>query len=682
MWLEAGKAYVRKLRAAPPARDPLAARISIQSALASIDLQPPGLPRSAILCVRKLRSRYPPVGRGNRTDLGLLGRWHQELLSALDNLARRASRPAHQPVTGEVEAVLFADLAELLACLALDWGDGAIADHWWWSSLFPVGIRPHSWSEIWVQHSEYIPAAIQLVTQFGQLSRLALSVTRIQAEGLLKALLERFDLWHLRLALERAKIDPLQARGELPTREIPPATAFEKAFHQPERAHAGHQEFLAEPPWGPWIASTELPDNLGVTEKCFFGLALTLMRASRVARSAAFAEEISAWIDMARCRSEESCPGIGPAAANNASPMAAVDSYLRNEQAEPASVPLQIAPAPLGSANAADPSAPLPPDIHEQVHSALPPGSDEIGSVAAHSPGANSSGQSSDFERPGIGISNPQPSIASNEHLAGYRRFDSQKPQLHSFVAPGGEIDTEFGGIFYLVNVALQLGLYGDFTAPRRPGLAFSIWDFLALCGRELVGIRLPADPLWPLLAKLAGRDKEEDPGTGFEPPAHWQLPPEWLDSFPEASAWRWALHADRLRICHSEGFTIVDIPATSEKPEAQTQRALADYQRPPRLELIQFQDNLAALQPLERWVRWLCEYLGARLPRALGFSAHSPDALTPLLNEPARVVTAPVEVSVFFSLALHPIETRLAGLDRDPGWVPAAGRSIAFYYE
>ena len=32
-------------------------------------------------------------------------------------------------------------------------------------------------------------------------------------------------------------------------------------------------------------------------------------------------------------------------------------------------------------------------------------------------------------------------------------------------------------------------------------------------------------------------------------------------------------------------------------------------------------------------------------------------------------------------SLADLPIELRLAGLDRDPGWVPAAGRYIAFHF-
>jgi len=41
-----------------------------------------------------------------------------------------------------------------------------------------------------------------------------------------------------------------------------------------------------------------------------------------------------------------------------------------------------------------------------------------------------------------------------------------------------------------------------------------------------------------------------------------------------------------------------------------------------------------------------------------------------------------PSRLDLHFSLAGHPLEIRLAGLDRDPGWVPAAGRTIAFHYE
>jgi hypothetical protein len=43
--------------------------------------------------------------------------------------------------------------------------------------------------------------------------------------------------------------------------------------------------------------------------------------------------------------------------------------------------------------------------------------------------------------------------------------------------------------------------------------------------------------------------------------------------------------------------------------------------------------------------------------------------------------VTA-THVDVLFQLAGLPVEVRLSGLDRDPGWVPAAGRFVAFRYE
>ena len=62
-----------------------------------------------------------------------------------------------------------------------------------------------------------------------------------------------------------------------------------------------------------------------------------------------------------------------------------------------------------------------------------------------------------------------------------------------------------FGGVFYLLNLALSLQLYGDFTQPRRPGIALPVWDWLALLGQKLLGDKLLSDPLWPLLAQLAG---------------------------------------------------------------------------------------------------------------------------------------------------------------------------------
>ena len=70
--------------------------------------------------------------------------------------------------------------------------------------------------------------------------------------------------------------------------------------------------------------------------------------------------------------------------------------------------------------------------------------------------------------------------------------------------------------------------------------------------------------------------------------------------------------------------------------------------------------------------------YIRARLRSALG----TDDLANVVCRHRARITLTATHIDVFFSLAELPIEIRLAGLDRDPGWVPAAGRFIAFHFE
>jgi hypothetical protein len=68
-------------------------------------------------------------------------------------------------------------------------------------------------------------------------------------------------------------------------------------------------------------------------------------------------------------------------------------------------------------------------------------------------------------------------------------------------------------------------------------------------------------------------------------------------------------------------------------------------------------------------------------LHRAL--SALDPDELArTFCAHDARVVVTATHLDIYLALGALPIEVRLAGLDRDPGWVPAAGRFIAFHFE
>ncbi len=70
---------------------------------------------------------------GGQASQGELAR--AALQSALNELARDAARPARGAVPAQAAAVVFADRAELLACLACDWCAGRAAERWWWRDL-------------------------------------------------------------------------------------------------------------------------------------------------------------------------------------------------------------------------------------------------------------------------------------------------------------------------------------------------------------------------------------------------------------------------------------------------------------------------------------------------------------------------------------------------------------------
>ena len=84
---------------------------------------------------------------------------------------------------------------------------------------------------------------------------------------------------------------------------------------------------------------------------------------------------------------------------------------------------------------------------------------------------------------------------------------------------------------------------------------------------------------------------------------------------------------------------------------------------------------------PLERWLARLMPYVRARLQRALGV-ADTDELARVVCEQQARVCVTATHLDIFLALATLPIAIRLAGLDRNPGWVPAAGRYIAFHFE
>ena len=255
----------------------------------------------------------------------------------------------------------------------------------------------------------------------------------------------------------------------------------------------------------------------------------------------------------------------------------------------------------------------------------------------------------------------------------------------NSLAAPPNEIViTHWAGVFYLVNVALALGLYADFTMPLKAGLALPIWDFLALAGRRLIGAELESDPLCELLAKLSSRrDESEPPGQWFEPPDEWRIPADWLAPFADHGDWHWCVALGRLRLIHPQNFFVLDASLGSEQPIQQIEdemRRLGVFGDTARRLQPDFCPALS-VNPLERWLDWIVPYVKARLECALG--VEEGDTLLDLVfRHQARLEITAARLDARFELAKHPIELRLAGLDQDPGWVTRSGTHPRIHYD
>ena len=158
--------------------------------------------------------------------------------------------------------------------------------------------------------------------------------------------------------------------------------------------------------------------------------------------------------------------------------------------------------------------------------------------------------------------------------------------------------ESAHAGLFFVVNAALHLGLYGDFSRPRHSGLEISPYRFLHDIGSAVGKRRFRRDPLAAWLAAEADPDGNRRPGS----------------------------------------------------PRAATPT-------------------------------FVVAYLRARLALSLGLT--DPRRLAAaLLRIAGRVRIGGERIDVFFALRDLPIAIRFAGLDRDPGWLPAAGRDLRFHFD
>ncbi len=235
---------------------------------------------------------------------------------------------------------------------------------------------------------------------------------------------------------------------------------------------------------------------------------------------------------------------------------------------------------------------------------------------------------------------------------------DSPREQVPAPLSePREAFDTGFGGLVFLINAFLAMGLYPDFTRPLDPALPLPPLALADRLGCHWFGARYRRDPLHRWIMRR---------GAAGALPRRWRVEPDWLIPFGGGRAWH-----DGSTLWHTAGFPLANRVAAT--PARRLARALSV----PLGSSVSGRAGRRADQD-PAWLACLALFLAARFRRAA-----AEDALTPAtLAIPARVVIGEARLDVRFALGALPLALRLAGLDRDPGWLPAEGRDVRFHFE
>lgn len=691
---------VTRLRVSASGLDAHLARQRITSLLNAARLHPSVLAPSALLCVRAFRDPLPRSLRLQQAHVLPPPAWQRALTKALDQLVRNAACPAIEAVPARAEAVLFLDHSEVLACLARDWCEGRMFVHWWWETLLRKGTASELVKRLWREAPEYVPAALERLFAWGKGAQFMNLLSDTEAGDLLQRVVTTFAL---RTMITAPRVDDIHSDYG----RKKPATRF-MLSSQRNGSHLRNAQLPGIAPWQSWVPeSAEL--ELRPNHQLLIGIALMLRRAPDTVRAAGFAHEVRQWreikpLEVITGKGDSKVDPQVEAATNKDKPLSAPPLHPSAEVPDSAQhgrgdspyqdhAPFNVLVADDTQQLAGSKTVPS----QNPIPGCRPTELKASGSVRTHEIGGrdNSLGQAD------RGL--PLVSIDERASIAGQDIIGSNPTRVIA-TAPGNaeeiqinsrQIETNFGGLFYLINLGLSLRLYTDFTSPIVPGIALNIWDFIALLGFELVGRRIQGDPVWALLAQLAGRQPDEPPGQNFEPDDQWRIPTEWLKPFSTDVPLEWTTARGRLLLFHPAQFVLLDVALQQADPFEQLEREMKAYKSfRPRVASIESTEQSIGgreignqepiteiVSPLELWLVHLMSYVSARLRRAL--AVESTEDFAPLLcTHHARVWVTATHLDVFLVLDELPIEIRRAGLDRNPGWVPAAGRFIAFHFE
>ncbi|HEX5604228.1 MAG TPA: hypothetical protein VFX63_16830, partial [Pyrinomonadaceae bacterium] len=396
--------------------------------------------------------------------------------------------------------------------------------------------------QFWLEKIEYVPAALEHVVRKGVLVEFVSQLSDVEVHEILQRVVSTFGVTRM-TRIKAADFFPVDVA--------------------PQIEHV--TQTRSEMPWKHVVPESDTP-LLRPVQQFFVGIVLMVHRAPSRVRTLNFAREVEHWIQ------------------EQVVELPRGQTIVTEETHEPESIEHANQSAPIVNPIAS------PPEIRQPA----PPPTGSVSSAVKIANAVFKYEESRD-------VLTVTP-VAHTEQIIEVPPEPIEVTPTAPVTLDPVTLETDLGGLFYLINLAIFLEIYSDFSSPvEQFHDDLSIWEFVTIVGREINQDHDLDDPIWTGLQDL--QDLHVNPENLVNP---------------------------------------VNKPA---------------------------------------WLTDLLPHIKARLILALGIE--SEDSLAEiLLHHHAKVTITPTHLDIFFPLADHPIEIRLSGLDRNPGWVPAAGRFIAFHYD
>ncbi|MGB5483296.1 hypothetical protein [Parasphingorhabdus sp.] len=238
---------------------------------------------------------------------------------------------------------------------------------------------------------------------------------------------------------------------------------------------------------------------------------------------------------------------------------------------------------------------------------------------------------------------------------------------LDRFAVDETRFDSNYCGLMFLVNPLIRYGFCKDFGLFADDAMDLSPFATIKALGCHWFGNKFRADPIYGLLSQSRHPPRRNK---------HFMLPRPQMFDIADSEL---KLVRDRryFTLWHADGVPVLDLPATKARGHFRVAANLPGIAKLPGRCVRQQKGFRLPRSSARRWT--------AALARLMEWQLRSAIVRQPLQVEQlclaGSIVIREGAISIEMALDDLPFGVRIAGLDRDPGWLVREGRSLAFKF-